>query len=85
VLSGTTRQRDRVQKRAFYRGVRIPDYWIVDRETRTVTVVRPDAGDEDVADRLAWHPEGAGEPLIVDVPGIFRQALGDSKVDPATP
>lgn len=27
---------------------------------------------ERVMERLAWHPEGAGEPLVLDLGEVFR-------------
>jgi Uma2 family endonuclease len=47
VLSETTRRRDRVEKRALYRDLHIPDYWIVDGERRIVRVAP--SGADDVA------------------------------------
>ena len=75
VVSAATRRRDRVRKRAFYLDMGIPEYWIVDREHRLITVVRQDADDADYSDELAWHPAGADAPLIIDVALLFRTAL----------
>ena len=76
VLSGITRRRDLGSKRSFYLDLGIPDYWIVDGTARTVRSIRP--GTEDVvSDVLSWHPAKAAEPLTVDLPAMFKEALGD--------
>ena len=74
-LSRSTQQRDCGPKRGLYRRWRIPNYWIVDRWDRVVTVVRPDAEDVTVGDSLIWHPDGAVAPLVIDLPALFREAL----------
>ena len=46
VLSPAPRRRDRGPKRDYYVfEVKVPDYWIVDTENRTITIVRPGAAD----------------------------------------
>ena len=77
VASNSTRRRDRGKKRDYYLDLGVPDYWIVDRETRSIHVVRPDVADRVERDSVPWHPAGAGEPLIVAVRTLFREALGD--------
>jgi Uma2 family endonuclease len=76
VLSASTRRRDVGPKREFYIEAGVPTYWIVDGEARTVRVVRPGQLDAIVADSVSWHPAGAGEPLVIDVSSVFREALG---------
>ena len=76
IISGTTRRRDLVEKRDLYRGLGIPDYWIVDGERRIVRVVRPGADDVDVAAVLTWQPEGIAESFELGLPEYFRRALG---------
>ena len=77
IASKSTRRRDRGKKRAHYLDVGVPEYWIVDRETRAIQIVRP--GAEDVVERemASWHPALADEPFGVDVPALFREALGE--------
>lgn len=77
VVSATTRRRDHVEKRALYLEAEVPDYWIVDREPRTIRVVRPGCDDADIVTTLIWHPPGATEALTVDVARLFRDALGE--------
>ena len=76
VTSATTGRRDRIQKRSFYLQAGVPDYWIVDRERRTIQVVRPGMTDVECSMELVWHPAGASESLTIDVRGVFRSALG---------
>lgn len=71
-LSPTTKRRDRGPKREFYVGEkRIPAYWIVDADERSITVIHPDAAEVVVTDRLVWSPTGASEPLEVDLDQVF--------------
>jgi Uma2 family endonuclease len=76
ILSDSTRRRDHLQKRQLYLDIGVPEYWIVDGEERTIRVVRPDEPDVEHSDSLTWHPEGAAEPLALDVRAMFREALG---------
>jgi Uma2 family endonuclease len=77
VLSDSTRRRDRVQKRGLYVDSRIPDYWIVDGDERTVCVVRPGRDDVTCDDRVRWAPAGASDALEIDLRILFAVALGD--------
>jgi Uma2 family endonuclease len=76
ILSDVTRHRDRGPKRELYVDAGVAEYWIVDGETRTITVIRREREDMMALDTLTWHPVGAAEPLAVDVQAIFREALG---------
>jgi Uma2 family endonuclease len=73
--SRSTRRRDRGKKREFYLDLGIAEYWIVDRETRSIQVVRPGVDDVIERERVSWRPAGADQPLLVDVQELFRQAL----------
>jgi Uma2 family endonuclease len=76
VLSNATRRRDQIKKRSLYMDARIAEYWIVDRDDRSIRIVRPDQDDILATDTLRWHPTGAADPLELDVAGVFREALG---------
>jgi len=78
IASKSTRRRDRGQKRAHYLDLGVPDYWIVDRETRTIQIVRLGAEDVVEHETAAWHPNTADEPFVVDILALFREALGES-------
>jgi Uma2 family endonuclease len=77
VMSATTRRRDLVQKRAFYRRCGIAEYWIIDRQHRSFHVVRPTDADVEATTTLVWHPVGAAEPLTIDVAAYFRETIGE--------
>lgn len=74
VLSPSSRLLDRVRKRNFYMERGIHAYWIVDPDSRNVTVVRPGKPDEVFSNRLEWHPDGASQPLVIDLAEIFDGA-----------
>ena len=76
VLSGITRRRDHVEKRAFYVRNGVAEYWIVNRWDRTISVVTPNAADVIVGAQLTWHPTGAESALVIDVAEYFRWVLG---------
>jgi Uma2 family endonuclease len=71
LLSPTTRRRDQNQKKEFYLEARIPEYWMVDPEQRTVTVVRPERERVTVTDTLTWQPAGVAEPLTIRLEDVF--------------
>ena len=76
VLSPSTARADRVTKRTLYRDERVPAYWIVDLDARAVERSIPDdPRPEILVDRLDWWPEGASEPLLIDLPSYFRSVL----------
>jgi Uma2 family endonuclease len=73
VLSPSSARADRFTKRRLYQEVGIPTYWIVDPDARCVEVWTPDAAFPSVEhERVRWTPEGAGEPLVVELADLFR-------------
>jgi hypothetical protein len=51
----------------------VPTYWGVDPDARLVEVWTPEATFPTVeTERVAWHPAGATEPLVVEVTELFR-------------
>src|SRR5262245_48105103 len=78
ILSPSTARADRVAKRTLYREEKVPDYWIVDLDARAVERSTPDnTRPEILVDRLDWRPEGASEPLVIDLVDYFRSVLDD--------
>jgi Uma2 family endonuclease len=71
ILSPTTRRRDREQKRELYGDAGVAEYWLVDPETRSITVVVPGRRDVVESETLAWSPAGASAPLMIGVAGLF--------------
>ena len=76
IASRTTFRRDREQKRAFYIRSGVGEYWIVDRWSRSIRVVRRGAEDVVTESVLEWRPDGAREALCIDVTAYFDEALG---------
>lgn len=74
VTSETTRRRDHVEKRQLYVDLGIPVYWLVDLDERDVRVVRPGHVDAVADVDVVWDPEGASEPLRVDVRSLLDEA-----------
>lgn len=72
----STRHRDLKEKRSFYMEAGIPDYWIVDADSRTIISVGPRRPDLVVGDILSWHPPGATHALVIDIREYFRAAVG---------
>jgi Uma2 family endonuclease len=77
ILSATTQDRDIGAKCELYLRAGIAEYWIVDRTTRSVRVIRSDRRDFVVGDQLEWRPAGISTTLVIDLPELFRVALGD--------
>ena len=80
VLSPGTARRDRILKRDLYQRLPVPEYWIVDVDTRAIERWRPDdRRSELLADRIEWRPEGTHEPLVIDLAGYFADVLGETR------
>ena len=78
VLSPSTARADRVAKRTLFRDERVSEYWIIDLDARTVERSTPDDPRPEVlAERLEWFPDGASEPLVVDLVEYFARVLDD--------
>ena len=75
ILSPGTVRVDRGIKRQLFQSQRVPAYWIVDADARTVDVWRPDAVQaQTVTDQLVWQPVPESDPLVLDLPTLFRRA-----------
>jgi Uma2 family endonuclease len=78
VLSPSTARSDRVVKRTLFRDERVPEYWIVDLDSRTIERSTPDESrPEIVSERLSWSPDGVTQPLEIDLPAYFARVLDD--------
>jgi Uma2 family endonuclease len=75
IMSRSTARGDENQKLKFYRRNGVSEYWMVDRNSRTIRVVTAD-NDLITGTELAWHPAGASQPLVIDVEAYFREVLG---------
>ncbi len=57
VLSPSTARADRVTKRALYQRINVPEYWIIDADSRLVERWRPgDTRPEVLSEFVEWHP-----------------------------
>ena len=72
VLSGSTRRRDRLEKRELYLDAGVREYWIIDPERRDVGVIRPGAEDVVATTELMWPPAGAATPLVIALETLFE-------------
>ena len=70
IISDSTRRRDYNQKKSLYQDAGV-EYWIVDAERCTVTIVR--AGEPDRVEREAirWTPLASRSALILGISDIF--------------
>jgi Uma2 family endonuclease len=73
VLSPSTARADRFTKRRRYQEAGVPLYWIVDGAEQRVEVWTPGAELPAIeANRLVWHPAGAGQPFTLALAELFR-------------
>jgi Uma2 family endonuclease len=78
VLSPSTARADRVAKRTLFRDQGVPEFWVVDLDSRTIERSTPtEARPEILVDTLVWHPDGASTPLVIDLPAYFTAVLDD--------
>jgi Uma2 family endonuclease len=76
ILSSSTAARDRGVKRRLYQQAAIPEYWIIDLDSRLVERWRPeDDRPEILRDRLTWQPPSSKEPFEVDLLEFFSEVL----------
>ena len=74
-LSPGSRRHDRVRKRRYYAARGVADYWVVDAESRLFERNGPDERVTVHEETLLWHPAGAREPFVLDVPAFFAEEL----------
>jgi Uma2 family endonuclease len=71
-LSPSTARADRLKKRPIYQQQRVPEYWIVDIDSRLVERWRPDDDRPEIlVDVLEWRPKDEIDPLLIDLNEIF--------------
>lgn len=65
-------------KRVVYLDAGIPEYWVVSPTARTICRwQRAEDPGEILSERLAWRPAGVADPLVLDLPAFFAEALGE--------
>jgi Uma2 family endonuclease len=63
-------------KRELYLSNGVPEYWIANAEARIVSRWRGlDDPGEVFSKRIDWHPSGMPDPLVIDLPALFAEAL----------
>lgn len=77
VLSPSTARHDRLVKRRFYARMGVPEYWIVDPDTRLIERSYPDGRVDVIGETLRWQPDGTAEPFVLDLATFFTQAVGE--------
>ena len=76
VLSPSTARNDRIKKRARFQRHGVPEYWIVDADSRTIERWRPgDDRPEVLSEVIEWAPPGAAEPLRIDLVAWFARVI----------
>ena len=74
IVSPSSARVDRFRKRRLYQSQGVPTYWVIDAQRGEAEVWTPDAELPRVErERLAWHPEGAGEPFAFDLAGCLAR------------
>jgi Uma2 family endonuclease len=80
VLSPSSARHDRIRKRPAYQRNRVPEYWVVDDQSRSVERWRPnDDRPELLADVLEWHPGGADAAFLLNLPQFFAEVAPDGE------
>ncbi len=76
VLSPGTAGRDRGIKRRLYQQAEVPEYWIVDLDSRLVERWRPgDERPEILSETLRWQPLESAAAFELDLAGFFAEVL----------
>jgi Uma2 family endonuclease len=79
VESASSSRDDYHTKRQLYLDARVPEYWVVSPEARTISRWHSaDQPGEILSQSTAWHPAGMAQPLLIDLPSFFAEALGDA-------
>jgi Uma2 family endonuclease len=76
VLSPGTAGRDRGIKRRLYQQAEVPEYWIVDLDSRLVERWRPeDDRPEILSETLTWQPPDSTAPFELGLAAFFAEVL----------
>jgi Uma2 family endonuclease len=76
IVSPGSARTDRVRKRELYQREEVPEYWIVDPDARVIERWQPeDTRPEILVDRITWQPEGAAEPMTVELGEFWAEVF----------
>jgi Uma2 family endonuclease len=79
VISPSSGRYDRVVKRPVYQR-NVPDYWIVDLDSRLIERWRPgDSRPELLTDTVEWLPAGAAEAFVLELPAYFDRVFSPNE------
>jgi Uma2 family endonuclease len=74
ILSPSTARTDRNKKRLLYQRFDVPEYWIVDTDSRLVERWRPrDTRPEILSESIEWQPSPEHPPLRIDLTAFFAR------------
>ena len=74
VISPSSARADRIEKRTAYQDKEVPEYWVVDLDTRVFERWLPsDVRPEILSDRIEWHPVAGVPPLSIDLVDYFAE------------
>lgn len=91
VLSPSTARTDRVLKRRVYQDEGVPEYWLIDLDTRVFLRWRPGAAQpEELGDVIQWQAPGAPAAIGIEIPAFFerrteRPQSGNALTRPSPP
>ena len=78
VLSPSTARADRVTKRALYQRFKVPEYWIIDADSRLIERWRPDdVRPEVLSEFIDWQPSPGLPVFRLDLIDFFARVHGE--------
>jgi Uma2 family endonuclease len=78
VLSPSTARNDRVKKRDYFMRNAVPEYWIVDLDSRVVERWRNgEPRPEILSNEIAWQPDETSAPLVINLIEYFAHVCDD--------
>lgn len=78
VRSPSTSRVDRQEKLQLYQSMQVPEYWMVDAETRVLERWLPSSRTAEVLrDAIVWQPVEDFAPLEIDLGQMFRRVYGE--------